>query len=146
MLVKEEPHLPLTLVGFEQGAITGACRHELGDVQELETTDSEGQVGVVALDDQIDARGLDQVRNQDIFQHVQIVFARVETHHDQFGEVAMQVDKQSFLFFSKRLIAWAGAAGKATGRLSGNSTVKREIVFLFYALLACSQRPFDIPF
>ena len=75
---------------------------------------------MVALDDQIDERGMDQVGNQDIFQHAQIVFVRVETHHDQFGEVAMQVGQQSFPFFSKRLIAWAGAAGKATGRRSGN--------------------------
>ena len=52
-----------------------------------------------AFDGQIDARVMDQVGNQDIFQHVQIVFARVETHHDQFGEVAMQVGQQSFPFF-----------------------------------------------
>lgn len=60
---------------------------------------------MVALDGQIDARVVDQVWNQDIFQHIQIVFARVETHHDQFGEVLMQVSQQSFPFFSKRFVA-----------------------------------------
>ena len=70
-----------------------------------ETAHSEGQVGMVALDGQIDARVVDQVWNQDIFQHIQIVFATVETHHDQFGEVVMQVSQQSFPFFSKRFVA-----------------------------------------
>ena len=95
MLLGEEPFLPLTLVGFEEGAIAGACRHEVGDVHELEAAGSEGQVGVVALDGQIDAQAMDQVGNQDI---VQIVFARVVTHHNQFGEVAMQIAQQSFPF------------------------------------------------
>ena len=61
MFVGEEPFFPLTLVGFEEGAITGACRHEVGDVYELETAGSEGQVGVVAFDGHIDARAMDQV-------------------------------------------------------------------------------------
>jgi len=39
-----------------------------------------------------------QVGNQDIFQYVQIAFARIETHHDQFGEVAMQIGQQPFPF------------------------------------------------
>ena len=56
---------------------------------------------MVAFDDQINARAMDQVGNQDIFQHVQIVFARVETHHDQFGEMTTQAGQQSFPFFSK---------------------------------------------
>ena len=73
---------------------------------------------MVTLDDQIDARAMDQVGNQHIFQHVQIEFARVETHHDQFSEVVMQIAQQSFPFFSKRFIAWAGAAGKASGHCS----------------------------
>ena len=85
MFVGEGPLLPLTLVGSEKGSITGACRHEVGDVHELEGAGSQGQVGVVAFDGQIDARAMDQVGNQDILQHVQIVFAQVETHHDQFG-------------------------------------------------------------
>ena len=85
MFLRKEPFLPLTLVGFEKGAIAGACCHEFGDVHELEGASSQGQVGVVAFDGQIDARAMDQVGNQDIFQHVQIVFAQVETHHDQFG-------------------------------------------------------------
>ena len=51
MFLREEPFLPLTLVGFEEGAISGACRHKVADVHELETTGSESQVGVVALDD-----------------------------------------------------------------------------------------------
>ena len=54
---------------------------------------------MVAFDGQIDAQGMDQVGNQDIFQHVQIVFAQVETHHDKFGEVVMQVCQQSFPCF-----------------------------------------------
>ena len=90
----------LTLIGFEEGAIAGACRHEIGNVHELEATSSEDQVGVVALGDQIDAQAMHQVRNQDIFQHVQIVFARVETHHDHFGAVPMQIGQQWFPFFS----------------------------------------------
>ena len=57
MFVGEEPFLPLTLVGFEEGAITGACCHEVGDVHELETAGSEGQAGMVAFDGQIDAPG-----------------------------------------------------------------------------------------
>ena len=84
----KEPLLPLTLVGFEEGAIAGACRHEVGDVDELEGASSQGQVGVVAFDGQIDARAMDQVGNQDIFQHVQIVFARVETYHNQFVDAS----------------------------------------------------------
>ena len=96
---REEPLLLLTLVGLEEGTIAGACRHEVGDVHELEVAGSEGQVGVVALDGQINARAMDQAGNQDIFQHVQIVFARVETHHDQFDEVAMQVGQQPFPYF-----------------------------------------------
>ena len=72
MFVGEEPLLPLTLVGFEEGSITGACRHE---AHELEGAGSQGQVGVVVFDGQIDARAMDQVGNQDIFKHVQIVFA-----------------------------------------------------------------------
>ena len=96
----EEPFLPLTLVGFEEGAITGACRHEVGDVHELEGGGAQGQVGVVSLDDHIDTRAMNQVGNQEIFEHVQIVFARVETHHDHFGAVAMQIGQQWFPFFS----------------------------------------------
>ena len=99
MFVGEEPLLPLTLVGFAEGAITGARRHEVGDVHELEGAGSQGQVGVVAFDGQIDARAMDQVGNQDIIQHVQIVFARVETHHHRFDEMTMQVAQQSFSFF-----------------------------------------------
>lgn len=91
MFVGEEPLLPLTLIDFEEGTITGTCRHEVGDVHELEDAGSEGQVGVMAFDDQIDARAMDQVGNQDIFQHVQIVFARVETHHDQCSTKAVMV-------------------------------------------------------
>ena len=98
MFVGEEPLLPPTLVGFEEGGITGARHHEVGDVHELDGTGSQGQVGVVAFDGQIDARTMDQVGNQDIFQHVQILFARVETHHHLFGEVTMQVAQQSFPF------------------------------------------------
>ena len=105
MFVGEEPFLPLTLV-------------EVGDVHELEGTGSEGQVGVVALDSQINARAMDQVGNQDILQHIHIVFAPVETHHHQLGEVVMQVGQQSFPFFIKRLVVWTGAAGKASGRRS----------------------------
>ena len=59
MFVGKEPLFPLTLIGFEEGGITGACRHEVGDVHELEEAGSEGQVGVVAFDDQIDARAMD---------------------------------------------------------------------------------------
>ena len=55
MFVGEEPFLALTLVGFEEGGITGACRHEVGDVHKLESAGSEGQVGMVALDGQINA-------------------------------------------------------------------------------------------
>ena len=105
MFVGGEPFLPLTLVGFEEGAITVACRHEVGEVHEPDGAGSQGQVGVVAFDDQIDARVMDQVGNQDIFQHVQIVFARVETHHDHFNEVATQVGQQLFPFFIKRFVA-----------------------------------------
>ena len=100
MFIGKEPLLPLTLIGFEEGSITGACCHEVGDVHELEKASSEGQVGVVAFDDQIHARAMDQVENQDIFQHVRIVFTRVETQHDQFAKVAMQVPQQSFPFCS----------------------------------------------
>ena len=46
---------------------------------------------MVPLDGQIDARAVDQVGNQDIFEHVQIVLAQVETHHDQCIEVAEQI-------------------------------------------------------
>ena len=53
MFIGEEPLLPLTLVGFEEGSITGACRHEVGDVHELESAGSKGQVGMVAFDGQI---------------------------------------------------------------------------------------------
>ena len=35
-------------------------------MHELETARSEGQVGMVALDGQIDVRAIDQVGNQDI--------------------------------------------------------------------------------
>ena len=65
----------MTPIGFEEGTITGVCRHEVGDVHQLEDAGSKGQVGVVAFDGQIDARAMDQVGNPDIFQHVQIVFA-----------------------------------------------------------------------
>lgn len=44
MFVGEEPFLPLTLIGFEEGTITGVCRHEFGDVRELEVAGSKGQV------------------------------------------------------------------------------------------------------
>ena len=54
---------PPTLISFEEGTITGACHHEVGDVHELEDAGSEGQVGVVAFDDQIDARAMEQVGN-----------------------------------------------------------------------------------
>ena len=46
---------------------------------------------MVVLDGQIDARVVDQVANQNIFQHDQIVFARVETNDHQFGDVAAQI-------------------------------------------------------
>lgn len=49
---------------------------------------------MVALDGQINARVVDQVWNQDIFQRIQIVF-----------EVVMQISQQSFPFLSKRFIA-----------------------------------------
>ena len=75
MFLGEEAFLPLTLVGFEECAIAGACRHKIGNVHELETASSEGQVGMVAFDDQIDTREMNQVGNRAIFQHVQIVFA-----------------------------------------------------------------------
>ena len=76
---------------------------------------------MVAFDGQIDAQGMDQVGNQDIFQHVQIVFAQVETHHDKFGEVVMQVCQQSFPFFSVNgSLIEQEAAGKASGRRCGN--------------------------
>ena len=52
---RERTFLPLTLVGFEKGAIAGTCHHEVGDVHELEGAGSQGQVGVVAFDGQIDA-------------------------------------------------------------------------------------------
>ena len=107
MFIGKEPFLPLTLVGFEKGAIAGACRHEVGDVHELELAGSQGQV-----DGQIDARAMDQ--------HVQIVFARVETHHDQFSDVTTQASQQSLPFFSKWLVGWTRAAGKTTGCRSGN--------------------------
>ena len=129
MFVGEEPFLPLTLVGFEEGAITGACRHEVGDVHELEGTGSEGQVGVVVLDGQINARAMDQVGNQDILQHIHIVFAPVETHHHQLGKQAMQVGQQSFLFSlngwlseHEPLAKRAAAVAPATGdRLHGKT-------------------------
>ena len=89
MFVGEEPLLPLTLIGFEEGTITGARRHEVGGVHELEDAGSEGQVGVVALDGQIDARAMDQVGNQDIFRPAEIVLARVEADHHQLGDVTM---------------------------------------------------------
>ena len=54
---------------------------------------------MVALDGQIDARVVDQVWNQDIFQHIQIVFARVETHQDQFSEVVMHISQHGISFF-----------------------------------------------
>ena len=54
---------------------------------------------MVAFDGQIYAQVMDQIGNQDILQHIQIVFARVETHHHQLGEVAMQVGQQLFPFF-----------------------------------------------
>ena len=84
------------------------------------------RVGVVAFDGQIDARAMDQVGNQDIFQHVQIVFAQVETYQrdDQFGEVATQAGQQSFSSsrsaVGQRFVVWTGATGKATGRRSAN--------------------------
>ena len=99
MFVGEEPFLPLTLIGFEEGTITGACCHEVGDVRELEDACSKGQVGVVVFDGQIDARAMDQVRNQDIFQHVQIVFAELKPTTTMLVKVAMQVSQQSFPFF-----------------------------------------------
>ena len=48
------------------GARDFSCGEEVGDVHEVETARSEGQVGMVALDGQIDVRAIDQVGNQDI--------------------------------------------------------------------------------
>ena len=49
---------------------------------------------MVALDGQINARVVDQVWNQDIFQRIQIVF-----------EVVMQISQQSCPVLRKRFIA-----------------------------------------
>ena len=88
MLVRKDAFFSLTLVGFEKGDITGVGHQEVEDVHELETAGSEGQVGVVALDGQINFQAMDQVGNQDIFEHVEIVFARVEADHYQLADVA----------------------------------------------------------
>jgi len=66
--------------------MAGPCSHQVGDVHELEGGSFESQVGVVALHGQIDARVVDQVGNQDIFQHIQIIFTRVEINHHKFRD------------------------------------------------------------
>ena len=66
---------------------------------------TESQVSVVTLDGQIDARAIDQVGNQDIFQHIQIVFNRVETNDHQFGDVAAQSRQEPF-GFSQWTVRW----------------------------------------
>ena len=67
MFIWEEALSPLTLVGFEKSGIAGACSQKAGDIHEREVGSTESQVGVVALDGQIDAQAIDQEGNQDIF-------------------------------------------------------------------------------
>lgn len=57
---------------------------------------------MVALDGQIDARAIDQVGDQDIFKHVQILFTRVETDDHQFRDVRRKSDRSRFVFLNGR--------------------------------------------
>ena len=90
---------------------------------------------------QMDARAIDQVGNQDIFQHVQIVFALVEANHRQFGDVAAQIcQKPCVFFFSKRFGGRAGAAGKANGRRLSLSRACKSLILHASETLRMLQR------
>lgn len=89
---------------------------------------------MVALDGQIDALAIDQlVGNQDIFQHAEIVFARVESGHQQLGEVATQISQEPLgFFFRQRFLGGGGgagsrqSAGKGTGSPHSSSTRRQK--------------------